>query len=197
MQPEPKRKYAAGLNTSLFKALAHPTQYRILMIAGERDVSPTELAEMLDEDFQKVYTQVRALSVGKEPLLELVETDTRRGGRQHFYRAVVRPVVDMEAWERLPLLAREATTAVNCGVIIGEIAASVEERRFDSHPNRTIVRRPLRLDGDGARKIEEAVIALDEACVEAERESAERANPDRDERVEMLSATFLFQRAGD
>ncbi len=197
MQTQTKRKYAAGLNSSLFKALAHPMRYRILMIAGEREVSPTELAEMLDETFQKVYPQVRALSAGKEPLLELVETDTRKGGEQHFYRAIVRPVVDMEAWERLPLLAREATTAVNCGVIIGEIAASVEARRFDAHPNRTIVRRPLRLDSDGASKIEQAVIALDEACVEAERESAERATQDRDERVEMLSATFLFQRASD
>jgi DNA-binding transcriptional ArsR family regulator len=197
MQTDTKRNYAAGLNSALFKALGHPMRYRILMIAGERIVSPTELAEMLGESFQKVYAQVRVLAEGDEPLLELVDTDTRMGGEQHFYRAVVRPIVDSGAWDELPLLAREATTAVNTGVIIGEISASVKAGRFDAHPSRAILRRPVRVDNVGARKIIAALVAVDDACIEAEEESAVRADEGEDERLKMLAATFLFHRADD
>lgn len=187
-----KNKYAAGLNSELFKALGHPTRYGILMIAGEREVSPTELSELLELPFQHVYRQVRVLE--SDGLLELVDTDTRMGGEQHYFRAVVRPIIDTAAWDQLPLLAREATTAVNCGVIIGEISASVDARRFDAHPNRSIVRRPVRVDGDGATAIEQAAIAFDKVCVQAELDSVQRDSHDR---VEMTAATFLFQRASD
>lgn len=197
MQTGTKRNYAAGLNSALFKALGHPLRYRILMVAGEHEVTPTELAEMLDEPFQKVYAQVRVLAGGDEPLLELVDTDIRQGGEMHYYRSVVRPVVDGAAWEELPLLAREATTAVNSGVIIGEIAASVKAGRFDNHPSRAILRRPVRVDQEGATRIEQALIAVDELAAEAEKESAERAEPGADNRLKMLVATFLFHRAGD
>lgn len=189
-----KPEYAAGLNAALFKALSNPLRYRILMIAGDRDVSPTELAELLNEPFKKVYDQVRVLANADPQLLKLVGTDIRLGGEQHFYRAAVRPLVDAEAWEQLPLLAREATTAVNCGVIIGEIAASVEAGRFDKHPNRTIVRRPVCVDGEGAKAIEDAAVAFDEACERAQLESEERGATE-DSGVDMLAATFLFQRA--
>jgi DNA-binding transcriptional ArsR family regulator len=195
MQAQSKGRYAAGLNAALFKALAHPMRYRIIMAAAEREVTPTELAEILDEPFQKVYAQVRVLAEGDEPLLELVDTDTRKGGAMHYYRSVVRPVVDATAWDELPLIARETTTAVNTTMIIGEISASVSAARFDSHPNRSIVSRPIRVDGPGAERIERALIALDRECVEAERESAERATADEDHRLPMLSANFLFQRA--
>jgi hypothetical protein len=197
MQGLAKRRYAAGLNSELFKALAHPLRYPILMIAGEREVTPTELAEMLGEPFQRVYNQVRAMSGGDEPLLELVDTDRRNGGEMHYFRAVVRPVVDATAWEELPQLAREAWSAITCGVIIGEVAASVRSGRFDAHPNRITLRRPLRLDSEGARKVEAAAIAYDEACIQAELESAERCGAGGDSRAEMVSATLLFERADD
>lgn len=189
MQAETKSDYSAGLNSELFKALGHPIRYRILMIAGEREVSPTELAELLDEPFKRVNAQVRVLV--DAGLLELVNTDTRLGGKQHFYKATERPVIDSEAWSRLPQLARESTTAINTGVIIGEIAASVDAGRFDAHPSRTIMRWPVRVDREGAARIEEAVLALETACVEAENESIDRGG----DMVDMLSATFLFQRA--
>jgi hypothetical protein len=191
-----KPKYAAGLNSALFKALSHPVQYRIVMIAGEREVTPTELAEMLDEPLSRIYPQVRALE--SADLLELVDTDTRLGGTMHYYRAVMRPVVETEAWDELPLIAREATTAVNTGVVIGEIAASVRAGRFDTHPSRAILRRPIKVDKAGARRIEQALIAIDSLCAEAELESAERVGPgDDDGRIDMLAATFLFHRAND
>lgn len=192
-----KRKYASGLNSALFKALGHPIRYGILMIAGEREVTPTELAEMLDEDFQKVYKQVRALASGPEPLLELVGTDTRRGGEMHYFRAVVRPVIDTAAWDDLPVLAKETASALIAGVAIGEMANSMETGNFDAHPNRVVLRRPLRVDGVGAAKVDAAAVAYDDACVEAERESAERMAETGERPTDTLSALFYFQRGND
>jgi DNA-binding transcriptional ArsR family regulator len=189
--------YSPGLNAALFKALGHPLRYPILLIAADREVTPTELAEMLGEPFQRVYAQVRAMASGDVPLLKLVDTDTRKGGAMHYYRAMVRPILDATAWEELPQLAREAWSAVTLGIVIGELAESVRAERFDAHPNRIAVRRPIHVDRAGAVKIEEAAIKYDEACLEAEAESGERAEDagTEDDRAEMLSVTLLFERA--
>lgn len=192
-----KRKYAAGLNAALFKALSDPLDYGILMIAGEREVTPTELAEMLDEPFQKVCRHVRAMANGEQPLLEPVGTDTRRGGTMHYYRACVRPVLDASAWESLPQLVKESVSALIVGVAIGEMANSFETGNFDANPNRVVIRRPLRVDAAGAEAVDRAAVAYDDACVEAERESAERMAESGEEPADTLSALIYFQRGND
>lgn len=109
----------------------------------------------------------------------------------HYYKAVVRPLVDATSWDELPLVARQAWSTVTCGMIIDEVASSIACGHFDDHPNRIAVRRPVRVDREGAAKIEAAAIAYDEACVEAEKESALR----KSECASMLSAMFLFERS--
>ncbi|MDX6625120.1 MAG: hypothetical protein QOE56_109 [Solirubrobacterales bacterium] len=66
------------------------------MILGDREASPKELADILDEDFHRVYEQVRILN--KSEFIELIRTDSRQGGTQHFYKATVRPVLVAVAW---------------------------------------------------------------------------------------------------
>lgn len=78
------------------------------MALGEITASPTELAELFEEDFQKVAEQVRILK--KAGFIELVETDRRRGGTQFFYRATARPLLDAEEWAKIPKLAQESIT---------------------------------------------------------------------------------------
>ena len=67
------------------KALAHPLRVRALAILTEREASPSELADELDEPLGNVSYHVRLLhDLG---LIELVGTTPRRGAIEHHYRA--------------------------------------------------------------------------------------------------------------
>ena len=91
----------------LHKVLADPLRARILMVLSEREASPKELAEILDEDFQQVCYRVRTLN--ESGFVELVDEDSKNGGVQPIYVASIRPRLDADEWEQLPKEAREAS----------------------------------------------------------------------------------------
>jgi DNA-binding transcriptional ArsR family regulator len=87
------------------KALAHPLRIRVLAILDERDASPVQLANMLDESLGVVSYHVRTLlNLG---LLKLVATRQRRGAVEHVYRAVEHPRFSDEAWAELGPVAKQ------------------------------------------------------------------------------------------
>lgn len=76
---------AESSDPSAVKALAHPLRVRALAILTEREASPSELAEELNEPLGNVSYHVRLLhDLG---LIELVGTTPRRGAIEHHYRA--------------------------------------------------------------------------------------------------------------
>jgi DNA-binding transcriptional ArsR family regulator len=88
----------------LFIALAHPLRRRILReaLADDSEISPRELASILDQPLSRLSYHVRVLSGCG--VLELVGTKQVRGSTQHFYR----PVLDAP-WVKLALEAREGS----------------------------------------------------------------------------------------
>ena len=72
--------------TDYYAALKHPTRRKILasLLAEQGIACPTELGERIPGDtLQSMARHVRELA--KAGLVELVDTDMRRGGIQHFY----------------------------------------------------------------------------------------------------------------
>jgi len=74
----------------LFNALGHPMRRRILreMLDTGEEVSPRELAAILDEQLSALSYHVRVLA--ECHAVELVGTEQIRGSTQHFYRAIVK-----------------------------------------------------------------------------------------------------------
>ena len=97
---------AEGSEPHAVKALAHPLRVRALAILTEREASPSELAEELDEPLGNVSYHVRLLhDLG---LIELVRTTPRRGAIEHHYRArpdrhlrVADLLLDDAGWDEL------------------------------------------------------------------------------------------------
>jgi DNA-binding transcriptional ArsR family regulator len=147
-----KQEYAAKINAALFKALSNPIRQRIMVKLDEGQHSPTELAEELGETVEATSHHVRVLN--KAGLIELVDTDTRRGGVQHFYKAIARPIFDTTAWESLPQLLREVESVWTAQTIVGELREAFEARTFDSHPGRALVRMNIVVDDQGFGEIE-------------------------------------------
>jgi DNA-binding transcriptional ArsR family regulator len=184
---------AATTNAALFKALSHPLRYRIMMVLGDREASPRELAELLDEDFHRVYEQVRIL--GKSNFIELVGTDSRHGGTMHFYKATVRPVLDAEAWERFPRLAREIASVSIARRIVGDLIASIRAGIFDRRPHRALLRKPLVVDEQGFREADESALRHLAELTEIEARSAARLVERDEEGIKVATATLVFESA--
>jgi DNA-binding transcriptional ArsR family regulator len=196
MNPHPKTQRKdpdADAQVTLFKALSNPLRYRLMMILGEREASPKELAEVIGEGFHKTWEHVRLLEGWG--LIELVDTDQRRGGTQHFYRAKTLPVLDAVEWAELPKFARETASAAIIRTIIGEISSSVEQGLFDSHRHRVVIRKPVLVDEQGFREIDEASIAHLDRVAEIEAKSAARRIESGETARRVMSLTMAFETA--
>ena len=147
-----RQEHAAKINAALFKALSNPTRQRIMVKLDEGQHSPTELAEELGKSVESVAHHVRELK--KAGLIELVDTDTRRGGVQHFYKAIARPIFDTTAWESLPKILRELESVWTAQTIVGELREAFDARTFDSRPGRALVRMNIVVDDEGFDEIE-------------------------------------------
>jgi DNA-binding transcriptional ArsR family regulator len=170
---EPTSRGKAIPRPVLHKALSHPTRYRIMMVLGEREASPKELSEELEEDFLRVAEHVRQLR--DWDLIELVDTDRRRGGKQHFYRARTLPLLGTDEWSELPPYARKTISGPIIEEIGREISESMAADLFDSTPNRVLIRKPLWLDEEGEKEVDDSAVRHLRACELAEARSSARA----------------------
>ena len=140
------------------------------------------MAEILDEDFQQVCYRVRTLN--ENGFVELVDEDSKNGGVQHFYKASVRPRLDADEWEQLPKEAREASSATILHGVFRDVHEALASGDFDAHRHRALLQKPMVVDEQGMRELDESALRhLDEQeRIEAESaarrvESGERGIP--------------------
>lgn len=142
----------------LHRALAHPLRHDILNVCDNRPASPKEIAEELGEDFKKVCHHVSYLE--SKGLLELVDTDNRKGGTQHFYRAIRRPLVDMDQANALSRATREVQSATALRFFLKDLLEASNGGSLDDHEQRSILREKHVLDDQGIRESAEAAEEL-------------------------------------
>lgn len=172
MKAEAERR--AQENYERSRALAHPLRWRILSVLDEREACATELAEELDEDFNKVAYHLRELArLGRA---ELVDEDRRRGGAQKFYKATVRPLIDMPSAEAMPRALRESVSGVIIKRMVGDFELAAEAGTIDCHPQRSLLRETGVLDGQGIVEAAHACEAHLERLKEIQARSAGRLN---------------------
>lgn len=189
----PTSKHAAGVNAALFKALAHPLRGRIMVLLDERQASPSEISEELDESLGKVAWHVRELAKGPHPLIELVGTDTRRGGTAHLYKATARPILEVEAWEKLSRLLREINSVWVGQIIIGDLIEAIEARTFDARPGRTMIRMNLVVDEEGWEELEPGAAAYLEHLHNVQARSADRRASSGEKGIEVTAGALAFE----
>jgi DNA-binding transcriptional ArsR family regulator len=72
----------------LIGALRHPLRRKILRtLANEKELSPSQLSDLLDEPLSNVSYHVRILA--KSGAVKLVDTQPVRGSIQHFYAMTI------------------------------------------------------------------------------------------------------------
>ncbi|HET7417824.1 MAG TPA: winged helix-turn-helix domain-containing protein [Solirubrobacterales bacterium] len=174
----------------LVKGLSHPVRTRCLTVLTDRVASPRELSEILEEDLSNVSYHVRVLD--ELGLIELVGEEPVRGAVAHFYKAVERPLLSNDQWEKMPLEVRKAFSAYNWDVLIKDATIAIEKGTFDSRPDRHLTRTPLLLDSEGFARLSKAMDDLLELIFEEQAASAERRKESGEEAIHAVAGTALF-----
>lgn len=158
-------------DTTLGAVVAHPLRSQCLTLLADRKASPAELAIELEENLGNVSYHVRKL--WKAGIVELVEERPVRGAMEHFYRAIVRPMLSDDEIEALPISDRQNHAREAIVLMAADATAALEAETFGARPDYHVSRVPLRVDEEGWKALRdlheetlERVFKIEEACAE-------------------------------
>jgi Bacterial regulatory protein, arsR family len=139
-----------ALTSSQFAtAFTHPVRVQAMAILNERIASPREVAEITGVSVKNVAYHFKVLI--RLECIELVMTKPAHHGRtkEHFYRAVRQPLIELEDWEQLTDAEKYVTQITIMRLISDDVDLAMKSGTFldpdDGHLSRT----PLTVDRQG------------------------------------------------
>jgi len=186
--------FSNPLDARLLKALAHPLRARILESITDRgEASPVELARDLDQPLATVSHHTRVLrDLG---CIELTRTEPRRGAVEHYYRSVLRPLLDDAQWEQLSLMERRGLAGQLVRRIFEAASAAGAAGGFDA-AGAHVARVPLALDERGWEELSKVVADLLSTAQTIQERSDARRRADGDDTRPSELAILHFAVAG-
>lgn len=186
-QSDPKE---LSINQRLIKGLAHPLRVRILAYMNDRERSPNELSEKLNEGLSQVSYHVKVLKDFE--MIEMTRTEPRRGAVEHYYRAIERAYIPRWMAKLLPRSGNEIVGSNILEAMEEDLVASIDSGKFyereDTHASYT----PVTLDGIGCEEADDVAIRAIKEILEIQGRSANRrANGKGDGEYIPVSAAFL------
>ncbi len=181
------------------KALDHVLRQHILLATVLGEVSPKELAEALDEQLSQVSYHVKVLRDDCDGMIEETRTVQRRGALEHFYRASAKTLFPAKAWRRLKTGLRAVVGAGQANDLFNDLAAALKAGKLRGEHDH-IVRTPLLLDAEGARRVKdiaERATSEIEAEQQATAKRLAKANGDRGKTTGHVFALLSFEAAWD
>lgn len=179
------------LDEQLALIISSEITIKVLVALVERAASPKEVADALRLKVPTASHHVRKLE--RMGLIELVEEREIRGAVQHIYRAVIRPIVSDEEWEKLGLDERQRFSIWIMQMILVDVARSFEARLFDARINNHLSRTPLVVDEQG---IDEIAAIQDQALndiIEVAATSADRMLSSGEAGIDFIAAMMCFE----
>jgi len=187
-KPHPKD---LSLNQRLIRALAHPLRVKLLAYLNDREWSPNELSEELNEGLSQVSYHIKVLR--DLEMIEMTRTEPRRGAVEHYYRAIERAYIPRWMARLLPRSGNEIVGSNILEAIEEDLVASVKSGKFfereDTHASYT----PVSLDGIGCAEADEVAIRAIKEILEIQGKAANRrAKGEGDGEYIPVSAAFLI-----
>ena len=173
----------------LAKAMIHPLRLRILTVLGEREASPSEIAEDLGAPLGNVSYHVRILvSLG---LVELVRTVPRRGSVAHYYSATVRPQFGEEILQNISPAIRNTLYGMAVEKAGKDLSVALREDAFnraEAHCSRT----PVNVDAEGWNQLAQASQEFLDRVDHIEHEATGRMKKEGTAREPALTLLMIF-----
>jgi DNA-binding transcriptional ArsR family regulator len=131
----PKRR-PDQIDSSLVRALSHPLRVEILQVLNEREASPNELMDLLEQPLGNVAYHARVLE--KCGCIEQVRTEQRRGAVEHYFRAVPRSYIGHQDWRKVPRSVRSEVTGASFDTFLNRAAEALQAGKIDDREDTTL-----------------------------------------------------------
>jgi len=185
------QQQSASLNEQFSLVVSHEVTVKVMTLLSDMSVtSPKEIAARLDISTSKASHHVKKLE--RLGLAELVEEREVGGVIQHFYRAVIRPIVSDEDWDKIPISERQLYSIWIVQLILADLAKSFDAELFDAFSNNHLTRTPLLVDKEGLGEVSAIQTKALHDSFQAVAKSTERRLKTGDEGINIVSAMMCF-----
>jgi hypothetical protein len=164
---KPTKREGLSPASALSQPISHPLRVRILEVANEMDISPSDFVSAgfvppdiaRGRDFQNQLSMVAyhfrgLLEVGA---VKLVDTGQVRGATEHFYRGAAVAYFTDEQWAALPIERRVEISRVMYQGMVARIESAMLAGTFEKRDDRIIAWGPLELDEQGWTEFQAAM----------------------------------------
>lgn len=124
------------IDSSLVRALSHPLRVEILQVLNEREASPNELMDMLEQPLGNVAYHARVLE--KCGVIEEIRTAQRRGAVEHYFRAVPRSYIGHQDWRKVPRSVRSEITGASLESFVNRVVEAMQAGTIDDREDTTL-----------------------------------------------------------
>jgi len=184
------REVEVSLNEKFSLVISHEITVKAMILIADDMRSPKEVGKRLDISASKASHHLRKLE--RLGIAELVGEREVGGTIEHFYRAVIRPIVSDVEWEKLDLVERQLYSVWIFQLVLADAATSFDAELFDAYPSRHLSRSPLLVDRQGLDEVAAAQTRAMRDSFDAVTRSAERRLKTGEEGINILSAMMCF-----
>lgn len=181
------------IDSSLVRALAHPLRVEILQVLNEREASPNELTDLLDQPLGNVAYHARVLE--KCGCIEEIRTAQRRGAVEHYFRAVPRSYIGHQDWRKVPRSVRSEITGASLDSFLSRVVEAMQAGTIDDREDTKLSWMSMAVDELGWTQATEV---LDEALARLEtvhEQSRQRLEMTEGESTSMIVGLAAFESA--
>jgi DNA-binding transcriptional ArsR family regulator len=189
---ESESRSAASTEHLLVKAMSHPSRARLLMEITDRPGhSAQELAERRGQPVRTIRHHLSELR--KAGLIETVETKTRRGTLELFYRSIVPPLIETDEFAELNSAEKLRTTTEILKRSYETASLALSRGTFDARDDRGLVNVQAEVDPQGWQEIVDAHRRAYEEVERVKAESAERLASSEEDPIRVASTLMWFE----
>lgn len=180
-----------GLDEQLGLVISNETTVKVLIYLVERAGSPKEIADALKLKTPNVSHHVKKLST--LGLIELIEEKVVRSTIQHIYRAVVRPIMSDEEWEKLDIAEQQRYSIWIVQLLLIDLTKSFSTNLFDARANNHLSRTPLVVDEQGVDEVAAIQKRALEETIQVEANSAGRRVESGERGINLIAGMMSFE----
>ena len=180
-----------SLDEQLALVISSEITIKVLVALVERAASPKEVADALRLKVPTVSHHVKKLE--RMGMVELVEEREIRGAVKHIYRAVIRPIVSEQEWEKLAIEERQRFSVWIVQMILVDAARSFDAQLFDARTNNHLSRTPMVVDEQGVAEIAEIQNQALNDIIEVASTSADRMVGSSETGIDFIAAMMCFE----
>lgn len=183
-----------ALGDELALVISNENTVKTLVYLVERAGSPKQIGKSVGLSTSMASYYAKKLVDLR--LVELIDERDVGGTIEHVYRAIVRPIVNDQEWDKLGIAERQRYSVWIVRMLLADAAVSFNAGIFDARSNNHLSRAPLVVDEEGFAKVAEIENRALNEMIEAEAEATERRVHTGEPGIHIIASMMCFELPG-